>query len=533
MRASLGGLGPLALLILCHVGPSELSGVKPGECPFQYMACDYPPPYMHQCNEDSGCPGTQKCCLNFCHRECRGAMPAKGKPGTCPPHYRHMFPDRDDTCHTDKDCKGEQKCCDWQGGFTCVAPVRAKTFGCPKKDAACKTTSYLMCEDENDCWGFNRCCDSQCTLPCEDPVIEKKGLCPMAPSYPTCADLHSPPENECSTDKQCPGVEKCCEYGCKLQCLNPVHDKVGICPDFNRSICLHSRPAPAECSHDNQCPGTQRCCCHGNCRMECTSSGSGKPGSCPPASKDCPLPLPAQRCEDDSDCDGKQKCCSQCGIKCMDPLISENPGFCPVDPEKENQCGYLPPPQCRNDTDCKAHEKCCLFGCGVQCVKALPAKPGICPYLVANCRDPLDKPECRDDGDCPLNKKCCQLCGNKCLEAVADHEGICPPYNSKSLVCPAITFPSCRHDSTCEADRKCCTVGCTEECVKALKEKVGDCPKVAHVNESKDICHKCNNDKDCPGNDKCCAGSKGRECHQPPANFMELPIPEKPKWNKH
>ncbi|KAJ1158874.1 hypothetical protein NDU88_011547 [Pleurodeles waltl] len=522
MRASLGCLVPLALLAICKGGPSDHPEVKPGECPYQFRDYDTPPPYLHECNADSDCQGPQKCCIIFSIRECRNAVPAKGKPGICPGQQRDMFPELEDLCMTDRDCPEEQKCCFFHGGNTCMNAVKATTFGCPKKDALCKRPRMTTCEDDTDCHGYERCCESHCVLPCKDPVIEKKGSCPLPPSYPTCTDFHSPPTNKCSTNQQCPGDEKCCEYGCRLQCKKPLQEKPGFCPAFNRSNCLFSTPAPAECSSDNQCPGTQRCCCNGNCRMGCTKTVTVKPGTCPPPSAQCGLPLPAQQCEDDSDCPGRKKCCSQCGIRCTNP--SENPGFCPVDPEKEKQCSYLPPPQCSSDADCEAHEKCCLFGCGVQCVKALPVKPGMCPPAVAKCKPPLADPECHDDGDCPLNKKCCQLCGSKCLDAVPDHEGVCPSFISKSLVCPAVYAPSCGHDWSCAADEKCCTVGCQRKCVKALKEKMGDCAKVTNVTEAIDACNKCNNDKDCPGYDRCCTGLKGRECRQP--LFVGLPVPE-------
>ncbi|XP_078504432.1 uncharacterized protein LOC144762993 [Lissotriton helveticus] len=362
-------------------------------------------------------------------------------------------------------------------------------------------------------------------------VTKKSGLCPTPPSYPTCATFPSRPMNICTSDQQCPGDEKCCEYGCRLQCKKPLQDKLGSCPAFDRSICRFARPAPAECSSDSQCPGTQRCCCHGACRMECAETVSEKLGTCPLKPSDCKIPLPVQQCEDDSACKGKQKCCSQCGMKCIDPI--ENPGFCPFDPEREKQCGYLPLSQCSSDAECRVGEKCCLFDCGFQCVKALPVKPGMCPAILAKCKLPLDKPECQDDKDCPLNRKCCELCGNKCQEAVPDHAGVCPSYIiPKTLICPAVLNPSCNHDWKCKEDEKCCSVGCRRKCVKALPEKMGACPKDPLVINLEEICHKCNNDKDCPGNERCCAGPKGREC-QPPSNFVGFStphaIPEKPK----
>ncbi|XP_069089649.1 uncharacterized protein [Pleurodeles waltl] len=508
---------------VCTQECTNITAEKPGQCPVPSTRCAAPPP-PPTCKKDSECPGSQKCCTPVCTQECTNITAVKA--GACPKDTVVCKKAEPDQCKIDRDCSGTQRCCYFQCGLKCKDPATEKPGECPVPATMCAAPAPPpRCKQDSECPGSQKCCTPVCTQECTNITIvsEKPGLCPSPPSYPTCRTFPNPPKNACTTDQQCLGDEKCCEYGCKLQCKKPLQDKVGSCPAFNRSICLFARPAPAECSSDSQCPGTQRCCCHGNCRMECAEAVSVKPGTCPPKPPKCNLQLPAQQCKDDSDCGGKKKCCSHCGIKCMDPI--GNSGFCPLDLEKEKQCGYLPPPRCSSDAQCKADEKCCLFGCGEQCVKALPVKPGMCPAILAKCVLPLGKPECQDDGDCPLNKKCCQLCGNKCLEPATDHAGVCPSYIiRKPLICPAVLTFSCRHDWNCNADEKCCNVGCQRKCVKALPEKMGVCPRVPLVTNLEDICHKCNNDKDCPGIERCCAGPKGRQC-RPPTKFVGLPIP--------
>nr|P83952.1 RecName: Full=Omwaprin-a; Short=Omwaprin; AltName: Full=Oxywaprin-a [Oxyuranus microlepidotus]3NGG_A Chain A, Omwaprin-a [Oxyuranus microlepidotus]3NGG_B Chain B, Omwaprin-a [Oxyuranus microlepidotus] len=43
---------------------------------------------------------------------------------------------------------------------------------------------------------------------------KKPGLCPPRPQKP-CV-------KECKNDDSCPGQQKCCNYGCKDECRDPI-----------------------------------------------------------------------------------------------------------------------------------------------------------------------------------------------------------------------------------------------------------------------------------------------------------------------
>ncbi|KAG6450125.1 hypothetical protein O3G_MSEX006407 [Manduca sexta] len=50
-----------------------------------------------------------------------------------------------------------------------------------------------------------------------DAQTGKAGSCPVAPpgTITTC-------DVKCTDDSQCSGAMKCCTYGCRIACLNPV-----------------------------------------------------------------------------------------------------------------------------------------------------------------------------------------------------------------------------------------------------------------------------------------------------------------------
>ncbi|XP_069461090.1 balbiani ring protein 3-like [Ambystoma mexicanum] len=346
-------------------------------------------------------------------------------------------------------------------------------------------------------------CEVHCAL--GDITPDKKGSCPLSPSSINCTALEKKPVPQCSSDQQCPGKLKCCEYNCSMQCKMAVTDKVGSCPHYDQSLSKCTGPVLDECQNDSECPGAERCCCR-DCKRACTKTV--KVGKCPPLLDGCKSYFSTE-CMDDEDCPLWKKCCSQCGKKCMDPE-RENLGYCPFDPEIKTHCGHLPPPRCSRDADCKNNEKCCRFGCGMQCVKALAEKPGTCPNVQEKCLAPLDEPKCRSDQDCLENKKCCNLCGNKCVDPEPERPGFCPSH--EPVVCNASYTLDCSHDRQCQAREKCCDVGCRRTCVKWIREKSGVCPLIAIHNLSEDACNKCNDDKDCPREEKCCPGVKGRVC---------------------
>ncbi|XP_060046669.1 antileukoproteinase [Erinaceus europaeus] len=93
----------------------------------------------------------------------------------------------------------------------------------------------------------------------------------------------------------------------------------------------------------------------------------------------CPKKIFAQclryeypECQTDWQCEGKKKCCDGiCGIKCLDPVSTQNsvkvkPGKCP---EVHGECYMLNPPNyCESDGHCVDNLKCCKGMCGKTCI---------------------------------------------------------------------------------------------------------------------------------------------------------------------
>ncbi|XP_026063020.1 WAP four-disulfide core domain protein 18-like [Carassius auratus] len=64
-----------------------------------------------------------------------------------------------------------------------------------------------------------------------------------------------PSHQGCSSDEDCPGGQKCCQFDCGPVCVLPVFKKPGQCPIPEMiPLCAKS------CFNDGQCPATQKCC---------------------------------------------------------------------------------------------------------------------------------------------------------------------------------------------------------------------------------------------------------------------------------
>ncbi|VDO28848.1 unnamed protein product, partial [Onchocerca flexuosa] len=107
--------------------------VKPGECPhFFGRTC------INQCNSDSECGSTLKCCSNGCGRECVVALDPQplnslGKEndrysnriGKYPPKNYIKNQNCVTECIYDKECPSIEKCCDSDCGRVCIPPEKA------------------------------------------------------------------------------------------------------------------------------------------------------------------------------------------------------------------------------------------------------------------------------------------------------------------------------------------------------------------------------------------------------------------------
>ncbi|XP_039503142.1 WAP four-disulfide core domain protein 18-like [Pimephales promelas] len=71
------------------------------------------------------------------------------------------------------------------------------------------------CTSDRDCSGGHKCCQFPCGRSCVPPVFTKPGECPSKKiGAETCDDL-------CHYDSDCPNNEKCCSNGCGHQCMAP------------------------------------------------------------------------------------------------------------------------------------------------------------------------------------------------------------------------------------------------------------------------------------------------------------------------
>jgi hypothetical protein len=93
------------------------------------------------------------------------------------------------------------------------------------------------------------------------PVAEcipnpKPGSCPAPSDYGICIQ-------DCDSDADCDGDQKCCSNGCGKVCLSPEHNKPGDCPmPSGDGNCVD------ECNVDNECSNSQKCCSTG-CGRSC------------------------------------------------------------------------------------------------------------------------------------------------------------------------------------------------------------------------------------------------------------------------
>ncbi|NWW99989.1 WFDC3 protein, partial [Caloenas nicobarica] len=127
------------------------------------------------------------------------------------------------------------------------------------RDGECPLPSQIsvgrcdnFCSSDRDCPGSERCCSTGCGRECRLPIGAKRGFCPRAP------DLVSICLVECSSDSQCLGKEKCCSMGCHVQCVQPVPAKPGVCP--KRKVLQTFAPCNNSCTDDTDCPGHKKCC---------------------------------------------------------------------------------------------------------------------------------------------------------------------------------------------------------------------------------------------------------------------------------
>ncbi|XP_067130970.1 uncharacterized protein [Centruroides vittatus] len=125
------------------------------------------------------------------------------------------------------------------------------------------------CKTDKDCTGPQKCCKNACgAYICRDPVgmTGKPGQCPyLVPVNSESCDY------ECSSDYDCDDTQKCCSNGCGTQCLYPI----------TLTACQHQRAVAEHRSRELGIPAS---------RMylpSCTKDGNFEPIQCHPISHIC------------------------------------------------------------------------------------------------------------------------------------------------------------------------------------------------------------------------------------------------------
>ncbi|XP_070554198.1 balbiani ring protein 3-like isoform X2 [Ptychodera flava] len=528
------------------IGPMQ----KPGQCPAVEGGvagiCE------EACSIDEECDGDQKCCSNGCGHACVQPEPEEigpmQKPGQCPAVEGGVAGICVHDCSIDEECDGDKKCCSTGCGHACVSPVDGKGGGdeivgllpkagqCPAVEEGVAGVCAEFCSSDEECDDDEKCCSNGCGHACMKPEFEvigpmqKPGQCPAVEGGVAgiCVE-------DCSSDEECDGDQKCCSNGCGHACVVPEPEvigpmqKPGQCPAVEggvAGICVEA------CSSDEECDGDQKCCSNG-CGHACVQpefeviGPMQKPGQCPAVEQGV-ASICVEACSSDEECDGDQKCCSNgCGHACVKPEYEPKPGQCPAVPEGT---GGICVEDCSSDKDCEGTKKCCSNGCGHTCITPEPEvvgpmqKPGQCPAVeggvVGICVE-----ACSSDEECDGDKKCCSTgCGHACVEPEPEvvgpmqKPGQCPAVGEGGVA--GICVEDCSSDEECDGDKKCCSNGCGHACVEPEPEVIGPMQKPGQCPATEEgvagFCvEACSSDEECDGDQKCCSNGCGHACVKP------------------
>ncbi|XP_066242057.1 WAP four-disulfide core domain protein 3 isoform X1 [Saccopteryx leptura] len=195
-----------------------------------------------------------------------------------------------------------------------TAGEHVKEGECPPDKNPCQD----LCQRDESCPAGQKCCSTGCRRLCQGGIPQavsssatgRKGACPGVVRKQSCL-------KRCITDETCPGVKKCCSFGCHKSCVVPVTKQK---PEFGGECPADPLPCEEQCDGDESCPQGHKCCstgCGHTCRGDITGGRSG----------DCPnilVGLCIVSCMMDENCQAGQKCCkSGCGRFCVPPALSQ------------------------------------------------------------------------------------------------------------------------------------------------------------------------------------------------------------------
>uniref|UniRef100_A0A8C9A633 WAP four-disulfide core domain 5 n=1 Tax=Prolemur simus TaxID=1328070 RepID=A0A8C9A633_PROSS len=105
-----------------------------------------------------------------------GQLPAasgrkKGeRAGACPPEDGPCVISVPDQCQEDSQCPSTMKCCSQACFRHCVPRILVKRGGCPEDQLQCLSPTEHLCNKDSDCSGKKRCCHTSCGRECRDPA---------------------------------------------------------------------------------------------------------------------------------------------------------------------------------------------------------------------------------------------------------------------------------------------------------------------------------------------------------------------------
>ncbi|XP_040431819.1 papilin-like isoform X2 [Cygnus olor] len=473
-----------------------------------------------------GCEGNPN---NFgtraaCHRACVGHD--KPKPGECPAVLPELAGPCREECEGDSDCPSSQKCCNSSCGHQCL-PAAPATLSPVPRGAPAAVPGWqegTRCWSDRDCSGRDTCCRGWCMQGCGAEGTGKAGFCPASaglfPSY-DCREW-------CQRDADCPGTEKCCLRGCDYVCLRPAQEKPGICP-LTEAAPRTRAPCQASCAEDWQCPGDEKCCSSSRCGRVCLAPERDKPGQCPKVRprQTSELCTEEDACGHDRDCPRQEKCCfSGCAMRCKRPARGnrEQPG-----PSSAPGTGHGAPGTGHRAQGTRhrargtghwgqgtrhwaqgtgqQHDQRWIWG---DCPHPAPPPaehPGECPRAEP-CWDPRRRrgSQCLDDSACQRDEKCCSTgCAWACV-------AVAVPGESQDRA-PGQCMEECDTDVQCPQGQRCTSTGCGRVCRDIPGGRVGACPIPRDGGTCSDLC---SFDEECPWGQKCCSNGCGHVCTRVP-----------------
>ncbi|WKY07401.1 hypothetical protein Q1695_007110 [Nippostrongylus brasiliensis] len=412
------------------------------------------------CFQMENCPPQARCVLNLCPR----GEPFISKIGVV------------ETCNSNDECPAGHWC--HQVGFSstgmcCPSPVHAIHSGtCPSTPLVLDNviTCRFDCRSDGDCRDTEKCCYDGCGLRCRvlstskigsgegvEAELMKPGTCPFFDER-RCGERS--PLNQCNSDDECAGVQKCCSDGCSKKCLYP--ESASACIQTKSALQMIGQPSKIHCRPDGSFEEVQCddefcwCVTQRGSEVEGTRTTGETVPNCR-APRKCPLPQcdhdvhckfglkkntdGCDTCDCSSPCDGvvcpKNSMCVPMPVDCLSEQCPEVPR-CVVNPCSSGlpwiDSATAQPVGCIENSDCVGSNVstfCHLYknDGGVCCTKQVFSSPprhavhiGEClqtKTLGAFCIQRSDEHECSVDVDCPPMRKCCSDgCVRRCTAPV-------------------------------------------------------------------------------------------------------------------